>query len=51
MATSTKKVTKRVVTKKDSETTKLSKAGKAMRAGVLKGSVIEISKDPWNLSK
>ena len=51
MATATKTATKRVATKKDSETKKLSKAGKAMRAGVLKGSIVELVTDPWNTGR
>jgi len=52
MATIDKKTAKKTIIK-PTETVKkqkLSKFGKAMRAGVLKGSIIEISDDPWNLA-
>ena len=51
MTTATKTATKRVATKKTAEPTKLSKAGKAMRAGIGRGSIIELTNDPWNTGR
>jgi len=51
MATIKKEVTKRVVAKKTSETPKISKTGQAMRAGLLKGSIVELVPDPWGTGR
>jgi len=46
-----KNVKTKVAKKKDSETLKLSKAGKAIRAGIGRGSIIELTDDPWNTGR
>jgi hypothetical protein len=51
MATAIKKGNHLVANNKSEVHTKLSKAGKAMRAGIGRGSIVELTDDPWNTGR